>query len=102
MNRIDTAIRKRIEASIEEYEEVTRLTATATRRMLKDYSAIGMLEKLMESSTPQIGFKTLVSEGKSYATFEQIVLDFPDTFSLKAKDRASARLSSSNVNGGRK
>ena len=56
-----------------------------TFRQLKNRGLIGTAEAAVVRSKPTQGFQTLVDEDEEDASFEQVVVDFPEQFSARAQ-----------------
>ena len=74
------------------YESFISGSAIATRNMIDRIGEIATLEKLVQSTEGQPGFKKLYEHKQLHKSFEALVLKYKDLFSKNAYDFANYRL----------
>ncbi len=69
-----------------------RHTATRTRRMIKERGEIDAVRRTVMTHHTSQGLEDLAAHGRHDCAFEQIILDFPESFDAAAVAKARANL----------
>lgn len=90
-------VEKELLKAIYAYEEILtkknhrRTSASRTWQMVKRYGIIGAAEKAVNRKIDATGYIMLVEMGLKELTFEEIIIKYPDCFSVEAVRQAQKR-----------
>ena len=82
----------RVLEEVRAYQNGKRHPASRTRRMIAARGAIGAVRQTVMTHKTSTGLEDLAAHGRLDCAFEQIILDFPESFDAAAVAKATANL----------